>query len=92
MTGCLEPVFALRPGYRRIYPDLPGMGRSPAPESVASSDDVLAAVLDFVDERVGAAQKTVHRTDDRQHEGAFTAASRSVAKAWCTFLPYGVAR
>src|SRR5690606_32711693 len=24
MTGCLEPVFANRPGFRRIYPDLPG--------------------------------------------------------------------
>ena len=55
MTGCLEPVFAHRPGYRRLYPDLPGMGRSPAPESVASSDDVLAAVEGFIDERIGAA-------------------------------------
>lgn len=44
MTGCLEPVFARRPGYRRLYPDLPGMGGTPAPESVASSDDILRAV------------------------------------------------
>jgi pimeloyl-ACP methyl ester carboxylesterase len=49
MLGCLEPVFADRPGYRRLYPDLPGMGRSPAPPSIASADDVLAAVLDLVD-------------------------------------------
>jgi pimeloyl-ACP methyl ester carboxylesterase len=53
MLGCLEPVLAARAGYRRLYPDLPGMGRSPAPPSIASSDDVLAAVLDFVDDAVG---------------------------------------
>jgi pimeloyl-ACP methyl ester carboxylesterase len=53
MTGCLEPLFGMRPGYRRIYPDLPGMGKSPAPESMASSDDLLQAVLDFLDEVVG---------------------------------------
>lgn len=53
MLGCLEPVFARRPGYRRLYPDLPGMGESPAPPSIASSDDVLAAVRAFVAETVG---------------------------------------
>jgi pimeloyl-ACP methyl ester carboxylesterase len=52
MTGCLEPLFVTRPGYRRVYPDLPGMGKSPA-ESIASGDDLLAAVLDFVDEVIG---------------------------------------
>lgn len=53
MLGCLEPLFAGRPGYRRIYPDLPGMGRSPAPESVASTEDVLATLHDFVDQVLG---------------------------------------
>jgi len=53
MLGCLEPVFAGRPGYRRIYPDLPGMGKSHAPPSIASSDDVLDAVHDFVDDTIG---------------------------------------
>lgn len=53
MLGCLEPVFDTLPGYRRLYIDLPGMGRSPAPPSIASSDDVLAAVLEFVDEVIG---------------------------------------
>lgn len=53
MLGCLEPVLAARAGYRRLYPDLPGMGRSPAPESVAGSDDMLAAVLDFVAATLG---------------------------------------
>lgn len=52
MTGCLEPVFSRRPGYRRLYPDLPGMGRTPA-DGVANSDDMLAAVLGFVDDQIG---------------------------------------
>ena len=30
MAAALEPLFAQRPGYRRIYVDLPGMGRTPA--------------------------------------------------------------
>lgn len=53
MLGCLEPIFADRPGYRRLYPDLPGMGRSPAPASITSSDDILDAVQDLVDEVIG---------------------------------------
>lgn len=53
MTGFLEPLFASRAGWRRIYPDLPGMGRTPADETVACSDDVLAAVERFADEQIG---------------------------------------
>ncbi|WP_328610931.1 alpha/beta hydrolase [Amycolatopsis sp. NBC_00345] len=52
MTGCLEPVFATRPGYRRIYPDLPGMGRSPAGRA-RGSDDLLEALGGLVDELFG---------------------------------------
>ena len=55
MLGCLEPVFERHPGYRRLYPDLPGMGKSPAPPSIASSDDVLAAVREFVSDTIGTA-------------------------------------
>jgi pimeloyl-ACP methyl ester carboxylesterase len=54
MLGCLEPLFERRPGYRRLYPDLPGMGRTPAPPGIDSSDDVLAAVDRFIDEHIGA--------------------------------------
>ncbi|GCB43932.1 alpha/beta fold hydrolase [Streptomyces sp. NL15-2K] len=54
MLGCLEPVFTRRPGYRRLYPDLPAMGKSPAPAAqIASSDDMLAAVEDFLDDHIG---------------------------------------
>jgi pimeloyl-ACP methyl ester carboxylesterase len=41
MMGALEPVFADRPGYRRIYPDLPGMGRTPAPERIGEEAFVV---------------------------------------------------
>ena len=40
MVGAFEPVFAERPGWRRIYVDLPGMGGTVAP-GVASTDDVF---------------------------------------------------
>ncbi|HEV3464295.1 MAG TPA: alpha/beta hydrolase, partial [Actinomycetota bacterium] len=53
MAAALEPVFAGRAGYRRLYPDLPGMGRTPAPEEVSSSDDVLDTLLGFVDAVIG---------------------------------------
>ncbi|MEU4194488.1 alpha/beta hydrolase [Kribbella sp. NPDC026611] len=52
MTGPLEPVFADLPGYRRLYPDLPGMGRSPAGD-IDSSDGIMAAVRGFIDEQIG---------------------------------------
>jgi pimeloyl-ACP methyl ester carboxylesterase len=37
IMGALEPLFVGRSGYRRIYPDLPGMGRTPAPERIDSN-------------------------------------------------------
>lgn len=48
--ACFEPVFSGLAGLRRIYPDLPGMGRTLAPETLRSADDVLDALLDFADE------------------------------------------
>ena len=53
IMGALEPVFADRPGYRRLYPDLPGMGRTPAPETIDSTDAVLELLLGLVDEVIG---------------------------------------
>jgi pimeloyl-ACP methyl ester carboxylesterase len=53
IRGALEPVFAERPGYRRIYPDLPGMGRTPAPETIDSTDAVLDTLLGLVDDAIG---------------------------------------
>ena len=53
VMGCLDPVFDASTGYRRIYPDLPGMGRTPAPETIRSADDVLDVLLGFIDGVIG---------------------------------------
>jgi pimeloyl-ACP methyl ester carboxylesterase len=49
MTVAFEPVFEARDGWRRIYPDLPGMGRTPAADWIAGEDDMLAVVEGFID-------------------------------------------
>ncbi|MDQ0755068.1 alpha/beta fold hydrolase [Arthrobacter sp. B3I4] len=53
VAGALEPMFSAASGFRRLYPDLPGMGRTPAPETVASNDEVVEVLLDFIDDVVG---------------------------------------
>lgn len=53
MAAALEPVFSRRQGWRRIYPDLPGMGQSPRADWIRTEDDVLEAVLEFVDRVIG---------------------------------------
>jgi len=51
MKGCMEPVFQSRSeGWKRIYFDLPGMGRTPGADWIASSDDMYRFVLAFIDE------------------------------------------
>ncbi|KSU83053.1 Pimeloyl-ACP methyl ester carboxylesterase [Fictibacillus enclensis] len=49
MEGCMEPVFAGREGYERIYLDLPGMGRTKGEEWIKGTDGMLDAVLRFID-------------------------------------------
>lgn len=49
MVDDLEPVFEGRTGWRRIYPDLPGMGQTRAADWIATQDDMLAAVLAFIE-------------------------------------------
>jgi pimeloyl-ACP methyl ester carboxylesterase len=47
--GTFEPVFAGRPGWRRLYLDFPGMGRTHAPDWLDSTDEVFrvtSAALD----------------------------------------------
>src|SRR5919197_3063173 len=53
--ACFELVFDGVAGLRRIYPDLPGMGRTFAPETLRSADDVLDTLLNFADEITGRA-------------------------------------
>jgi pimeloyl-ACP methyl ester carboxylesterase len=51
--ACFEPALDGVEGLRRIYPDLPGMGRTIAPETLCSADDVLDTLLAFGDEVAG---------------------------------------
>ena len=51
MTGCMEPIFGARPGWRRIYVDLPGMGRTKAGR-VENSDQMLDTVVRFIEKIV----------------------------------------
>jgi pimeloyl-ACP methyl ester carboxylesterase len=48
----LEPVFESRPGWRRIYVDLPGLGRSPATEQIVSHEDMARFVARLVTQLV----------------------------------------
>ena len=48
MSECLEPVFDQKHGYRRIYIDLPGMGKTPSAEWIKDSYDVLGIVKEFI--------------------------------------------
>ncbi|WP_437855894.1 alpha/beta fold hydrolase [Sorangium sp. So ce363] len=51
MKGCMEPVFRSAPGrWRRIYFDLPGMGRTPGRPWIDGSDRMLDVVLGIVDQ------------------------------------------
>lgn len=50
MAAAMEPVLRLRPGFRRIYLDLPGHGESPA--GVPSSSAVAHAVAAFIGEQL----------------------------------------
>jgi pimeloyl-ACP methyl ester carboxylesterase len=49
MIGCMEPNFTDRPGWQRIYIDLPGMGLTKGEDWILSSDDMLSIVEQFVD-------------------------------------------
>lgn len=48
-----EPILSERSGWRRIYPDLPGMGETLALDGIASQDRMLDVVDAFVNEVAG---------------------------------------
>lgn len=52
MTGCMEPIFKKRKGWKRIYPDFPGHGKTLGREWIKGSDDVLQVVLDLIDNTI----------------------------------------
>lgn len=47
MSGCMEPIFQREPDFKRIYVDLPGMGKSDAARELQSSDAILEVLLNF---------------------------------------------
>lgn len=49
MEGCMEPIFAQRSGWQRIYIDLPGMGETKGESWINNSDDMLKVVAGFVE-------------------------------------------
>ena len=49
MARFMEPVFTQREGWLRIYPDLPGTGRTPSVDRLVTHDAMLEAVLAFID-------------------------------------------
>ena len=52
MKGCMEPIFESRENYKRIYFDLPGMGKTKGEKWIKNSDDMLDIVLEFIDKTI----------------------------------------
>jgi pimeloyl-ACP methyl ester carboxylesterase len=50
MAGCMEPVFSAKDGYKRIYLDLPGMGKSGSAEGFATADAFIDIIIAFIEE------------------------------------------
>ena len=53
LASALEPLLAPQDRYRRIYPDIPGMGMSPPHHSIQSSNDVIDVLDQFIDAQIG---------------------------------------
>jgi pimeloyl-ACP methyl ester carboxylesterase len=49
----MEPRFAKRPGWRRIYPDMPGHGGTAGRDWMTGREDVLKVIEEFIDAVVG---------------------------------------
>jgi pimeloyl-ACP methyl ester carboxylesterase len=52
MTSCLEPIFTNRAGWKRIYVDLPGMGRTRAPRWLNDADQMLDVIIEFCENAI----------------------------------------
>lgn len=50
MKGCMEPIFNDKSGYKRIYIDLPGMGKSSSANWITNADKMLDILVDFIEE------------------------------------------
>lgn len=63
----LEPLFLQRGGWRRIYPDLPGMGKTLAADWITCQDHMLEIVLEFIDQVTAGERFTVVGTSYGGH-------------------------
>ena len=81
--SCFEPALDGVAGLRRIYPDLPGMGRTGAPESLRGADDVLRTLLGFADQvSGGAAHLLIGHSAGGYYAQAMAAARRRGSLVW----------
>jgi pimeloyl-ACP methyl ester carboxylesterase len=89
--ACFEPALSGVAGLRRIYPDLPGAGRTAAPGSLRSAEDVLGVLLDFADEVTGGAAHLLIGHSAGAHYARAMAARRPAQVAGlalvCPLLP-----
>jgi len=49
MANWMEPLFVHRTGWRRIYLDLPGMGKTHGADWISCQDQVLDLIIAFID-------------------------------------------
>src|SRR5205807_1382516 len=54
MLRFMGRLFTQRDGWLRLYPDLPGTGRTPGVDRLATHDQMLDAVLAFIDQVIPA--------------------------------------
>ena len=50
MVSAFEPIFANRRGWKRIYFDLPGMGKTPGQDWIKNQDQVLEIIQEFIEQ------------------------------------------
>src|SRR5689334_9510068 len=48
VAAAMEPLFKKRPGWWRIYLDLPGHGKTPGADWITTNDQVLEVVIEFM--------------------------------------------
>lgn len=49
MIGCMERVFVNKNNYKRIYIDLPGMGKSQTADWIKTADDMLDIIIELIE-------------------------------------------
>lgn len=49
MSGCMEPIFKNKDDFKRIYIDLPGMGKTKSADWIINADIMLDIVIDFIE-------------------------------------------